>query len=581
MMLIFKQVFLATAAILCLALSGCATLSTSKDSTAQTETTDQTGTPETASKEITRPFDRETLYDLLVAEFAGKRNRADVALGKYLKQAHKSRDPAVTARATRIARYLGAHQAALDSAILWMEIEPDNLEAKEVAATELIRFGQMDRAINLLEELLAANAEVNFEFLLRGLQGADADRRAHVLNRLNDLLQRHPDNAQLWFTKGAIEQVDKRWESALNSFSKALEANPQYTNAILAKAKQLVSLGRDQEALQFAQQATRDYPKNKRIGLTYARMLISAQQFIAAQGEFGRLAALYPNDPDLILSLALISWENKLTDNAKVQLNRLLSMRQRESEAHTYLGRIAASEKDFTAAIEHFAKVGRGPQYAQARIQLALLYGDMGEWVNAHNVLVIAREEMPDQSARFYLAESEILSRQGKTQEAVDLLSLALKEHPEDTGILYTRAMLLEQLDQYEQMESDLRKILSHEPNNTAALNALGYTFADRNERLEEAALLIEKAYELDPNDPAIIDSMGWIRYRLGDTESALSYLRKAYEAFQDQEIAAHLGEVLWVIGREQEAAQVWTEALKDNPDSETLKRVMDRFIKP
>ena len=577
MMLIFKKISLALAGMAYLFLAGCATLSADGQDTSVAAP--ETAKPTATEEEIVRPFDRETLYDLLVAEFAGKRNRADVALGKYLKQAHKSRDPAVTARATRIARYLGAHQAALDSAMLWMEIEPDNLEAKEVAATELIRFGQMDRAINLLEELLAANAQVNFEFLLRGLQGADADRRAHVLNRLNKLIETHPDNAQLWFTKGAIEQIEKRWESALHSFSKALEVNPGYTNAILAKSKQLMSLGRDQEALAFTRKATRDYPKNKRIGITYARMLISAQKLTEAQGEFGRLAALYPNDPDLILSLALISWENNLTDTAKAQLNRLLEMRQRESEAHTYLGRIAASEKDFNTAIEHFTKVHKGPNYAQARIQLALIYGEIGEYVKAHNVLAIAREEMPDNEVQFYLAESEILSRQDKIPAAVDLLSNALKAHPDDTGILYTRAMLLEQIDNYDQMEADLRKIISREPNNTAALNALGYTFADRNERLEEAASLIEKAYRLDPNDPAIIDSMGWIKYRMGDAETALTYLRRAYEAFQDQEIAAHLGEVLWVIGRQEEAAQIWTEALKENPDSKILKQVMDRFI--
>ncbi|MCG8314153.1 MAG: hypothetical protein MI976_13155, partial [Pseudomonadales bacterium] len=167
MILIFKRKLLAIIFPL-LSMAGCATL----DSTSSSEPTPTTRDTSSAStgeilKPTTRPFDRETLYDLLVAEFAGKRNRADVALGKYLKQAHKSRDPAVTARATRIARYLGAHQAALDSAMLWIEIEPDNLEAKQIAATELIRFGQMERAINLLEDLMAANAQVNFEFLLR------------------------------------------------------------------------------------------------------------------------------------------------------------------------------------------------------------------------------------------------------------------------------------------------------------------------------------------------------------------------------------------------------------------------------
>lgn len=578
MILIFKKFFALVALFICLAITGCASLQPAVE-TAPEQPAKQPQAAAKEGEEKVRPFDRETLYDLLVAEFAGKRNRADVALGKYLKQAHKSQDPLVAARATRIARYLGAHQAALDSAMLWMEIEPDNIEAKEIAAIELIRIGEMDNAINLIEELLAANAHVNFEFLLQGLKGADQDRRAHVLNRLTKLIDKHPDNPQLWFTKGAIEQMEKRWESALDSFTKALTIAPHYTNAILAKSKLLIALGRDQEALKFAKKATRDFPKNKRLGISYARMLISAQMLTEAQGEFGRLAALYPNDPDLILSLALISWENKLIDTAKAQLQRLIDMRQRVGEAHTYLGRIAAAEKDYETAIEHFSKIGRGPNYAQARIQLALVYARSGDFERAHEVLDVARAEMPEKDIQFYLAESEILSKQGQIRPAIELLNEANEKHPDDTGILYTRAMLLEQVDEYNKMEADLRAILSQDPNNTAALNALGYTFADRNERLDEAVTLIKKAYELDPNDPAIIDSMGWVKYRLGDTETALSYLRKAYKAFQDQEIAAHLGEVLWVIGQQEEAAAIWTEALKENPDSQILKRVMERFI--
>ncbi len=575
-MLIFKKKFTLLAALTSLFLAGCSTM---KSPTKDASTSTSQATNDTTHTQVnTRSFDRETLYDLLVAEFAGKRNRADVALGKYLKQAHKSRDPAVTARATRIAQYLGAHQAALDSAILWTEIEPDNLEAKQTAASELIRLGQMDKAINLIEELLNANAKVNFEFLLQGLRGANQDRRTYVLQRLNKLIETHSDSEQLWFTKGVIEQTEKRWESALASFNKALAISPEYTNAILAKSKQLNALGRDQEALEFTLQAARDLPKNKRIGMAYARMLIRSQKFSQAQKEFSRLAALYPSDPDLILSLALISWENDQIDAAKAQLQQLLQLRQRTNEAHTYLGRIAASEKALDKAIYHFEHVHRSTHYPQARIQLALVYAYKGNFEKAYQVLAAARSEMPNMAVRFYLAESELLSDEQKIPAAIALLNKAVAEHPEDNKLLYTRAMLLEQVNNHEQMELDLRGILSREPDNTAALNALGYTFADRNERLDEAADLIEKAYRLSPNDPAIIDSMGWIKYRQGDAEAALTYLRKAYEAYQDQEIAAHLGEVLWVTGKQQEARTIWNEALKENPESKILKQVIDRF---
>ncbi len=161
------------------------------------------------------------------------------------------------------------------------------------------------------------------------------------------------------------------------------------------------------------------------------------------------------------------------------------------------------------------------------------------------------------------------------------MLDEGLKEFPEDTNLLYTRAMLKEQLDDFAGMEADLRTVLELQPNNSAALNALGYTFADRNQRLNEAWELIERAYTLNPSDPAIIDSMGWIKYRLGEPQAALDYLRKAYEAFDDQEIAAHLGEVLWVTGQQEEAAIIWHNALDKHPESEILKEVMDRFLTP
>jgi tetratricopeptide (TPR) repeat protein len=196
----------------------------------------------------------------------------------------------------------------------------------------------------------------------------------------------------------------------------------------------------------------------------------------------------------------------------------------------------------------------------------------------AINSLDEAMGSMPAEKARFTMAKSEVLANANRTEDAIDVLNAGLKEFPDDTNMLYSRAMLREQLDDFAGMEMDLRQVLDLQPNNSAALNALGYTFADRNQRLNEAWELIEKAYNLNPSDPAIIDSMGWIKYRMGETQVALDYLRKAYEAFDDQEIAAHLGEVLWVTGNKEEAAIIWRNALEKNPDSKKLKEVMDRF---
>ena len=214
-----------------------------------------------------------------------------------------------------------------------------------------------------------------------------------------------------------------------------------------------------------------------------------------------------------------------------------------------------------------------------ARIRIAHLLNTLGHPDQALESIQQDRKSHPEFSLFFFLAESELLAEQKKIQSAYELLEQALLQHTQNPQLLYSKAMIAEQLDKFDIMESDLSAVIELNPNNAAALNALGYTLADRGIRLDEALALIKKAYEITPNDPAIIDSMGWIQYRLGNHEIAISYLRTALEMLPDQEIAAHLGEVLWVSGRPDQAKNVWHKALTETPDSLVLKATMQHFI--
>src|SRR5690606_403478 len=282
---------------------------------------------------------------------------------------------------------------------------------------------------------------------------------------------------------------------------------------------------------------------------------------------------------DLVLSLALLSWENKLEDQAIQYFQQLLAMNYRTDEANLYLARISESAKRTAEAESYYAKVSSGPSYASARIQLALMYADLNRVDDALTTLDTAAGTDPRNQLKYQLAKSEVLARAERNQDAIAVLDQALASNPDETSLLYSRAMLKEKVGDFAAMEADLRRVLELQPNNSAALNALGYTFANRNQRLDEAWELIERAYHLNPTDPAIIDSMGWIKYRLGQPEVALDFLRQAYDAFKDQEIAAHLGEVLWILGEKEEAVRVWRQALQDNPDSKVLQDVMKRFL--
>lgn len=527
----------------------------------------------------TRPFDRETLFELLVAEFAGKRDRPDLALGTYLKAAHKTRDPLVAERATAIARYMGANQAALDAALLWSDVDPQNPASHEAAATLLIRFNRLDEAMNHIEILLEQKIELNFDFLLNATRNADNKTITLLVSRLDGLLQKYPDNHQLWFTRGLLKHEQDKTQG-LEDIEQALTLQPTYINALIAKARMLEERNQPKQARAILADATQASPGSKRLGLAYARLLLRQKRIDDAHKEFARLVEAFPEDTDLVLSLALVAWENDAEQVAIEQLEKLVDT-DRASEAHSYLGRIAAARNDRENAIEHFRMVEIGPHFTAARIQMAALQAAQKQIDSARQTLAQARQRAPQDSLQYYMMESELLSDAGRTTEALAVLDEAAKKTPDDLNILYARGMMLGELERWEEMERAMRTILNKDPNNTDALNAFGYTLADRNVRLQEAEQLITKALSIAPKNPAIIDSMGWLKFRLGDTVAALELLRAAYKEFPDHEVAAHLGEVLWTTGKKDEALQVWNDALKKTPDSKLIKKAMQRLVPP
>lgn len=563
--------------------AGCATQPSEAPDNTPASTTAPVGVPtaaelieptETLTK--SRPFDRETLFELLVAEFAGKRDRPDLALGTYLKAAHKTRDPLVAERATAIARYMGANQAALDAALLWSEVDPQNPASHEAAATLLIRFNRLDEAMNHIEVLLENKIELNFDFLLNATRNADNRTITQLIGRLDGFLQKYPENHQLWFTRGLLKHEQDKTQG-LEDIEQALNLQPTYVNALIAKARLLEERNQPKQARGILSDATQASPGSKRLGLSYARLLLRQKRIADAHKEFERLVEAFPEDTDLVLSLALVAWENDQEQVAIEQLEKLVET-ERASEAHSYLGRIAASRNDREKAIEHFRMVEVGPHFTAARIQMAALQAAQNQIDSARQTLAQARQRAPQDALQYYMMESELLSDAGRANEALAVLDEAAGKNPDDLNILYARGMMLGELELWEEMERVMRAILAKDPKNTDALNALGYTFADRNVRLDEAEQLISKALALAPKNPAIIDSMGWLKYRRGDTVAAIELLRAAYKEFPDHEVAAHLGEVLWVNGQKDEAMLIWSEGLKKTPDSKLIKEAMQRL---
>ena len=246
--------------------------------------------------------------------------------------------------------------------------------------------------------------------------------------------------------------------------------------------------------------------------------------------------------------------------------------------AHYELGLLAEENNDIEAVLVHYRQVRSGPKFLPAAVRLSRFMTDHDQLDDARLYLQKLRLDHPQQASALYQIESELLAEQQLLREAYDMLSKAILREPNNIQLLYTRSLLSERQNDFARSEQDLRAILQQDANNAMALNALGYTLTVHTDRYEEAHKLILRALELNPGDPATIDSLGWVSYRLGKYDEAIKYLRDALSKLPDPEVAAHLGEVLWVTGQHDEAMSIWKKVLANDPDNSTILETMERL---
>ena len=554
-----------------LLLGGCQSFA--PDEQNETPPTTSEAAPEAAKPEAYGSFSADTLYALLTAELAGQRNRFDIALGNYVQQANATRDPGVAERAFRIAEYLGADQAALDSALIWSDAAPKSVEAQRAAAIQLARAERYDESMIYMEKVLQQQGETHFDFLALSAAETDPGTRAGLLASFDRLLQKYPNNSQLLFGKAVLLQQDGKSAEAL-----ALLGNNTEVPPLLLRARLLQELDRSEEALPLLRNGIRLHPDDKRLRLTYARLLVENDRMDEAKAEFASLVQQFPTDDDLRFSLALVSMEAGAWNEAQAYLEELIERGTELDTVYFNLGRVYEEQGAPESALAAYEKVGPGADYLPAQLRKTSILFEAGKEQDAIRQLASARQEQPDFAVQLFLIEAETYSERERYADADRVLSKALTQFPDDTSLLYTRAMLAEKNNDLRKLEMDLRRILEREPDNAMALNALGYTLTDRTNRHEEARQLIEAAHRLAPEDPAVLDSLGWVNFHLGNLKDAERYLRDAMDKYPDGEIAAHLGEVLWAQGRQRDARQVWREAFKADPDNAILRSTIKRL---
>jgi tetratricopeptide (TPR) repeat protein len=523
---------------------------------------------------VYRPFPEDALYSLLVAEFAAHRGAFDVALQNYLQQAVRTRDPGVAARATRMARYMGAERATLDAALLWVELEPQNPEARFTAATELARAGRPAEAFEHMRALDAGSGQTNFAAVTASALDLPASDRQQMLEALQDIEGDSPD---LLIARAVLLQSLERNDEALEAVATVLEAEPDNYQALLLEAQVYQNIGDLPKAFARVERALADDPGNKRLRLQYARLLAKTD-LAKAEEQFRILVEQNPADAELRLALALVYRESGQFDRMSEELNALLAEGNQSSAAHFYLAQDAERRGDNEDAIRHYLEIRPGQMFMASITRAAELI------IASHGIealgepLAQLRARWVAQAVPLTLLESELRLEKGDLSGAQRLLDAALADTPAEPGLLYARSMVSERRGDIAAMERDLRAMLRLDPDSALAMNALGYSLANLTDRHAEALALIERALALKPDDPAIIDSMGWVQYRLGHIEKALTYLRQAFEKYPDHEVAAHLGEVLWVSGNREEAGEIWRKGLESKPDSRLILDAMRRL---
>ncbi|WP_299977210.1 tetratricopeptide repeat protein [uncultured Pseudoteredinibacter sp.] len=533
--------------------------------------------PAPAPELPTKPFAQDTLYSLLVAEFAGRRGNPDIALDNYLEQAQQTRDIGLAKHSTQIARQLRKDKAGLEAALLWSQLDPSSEEALFIATTELINARRYVEALEYSRKLELRGNQALHLTVASQASNSEGAQIGIMAEQLQMWLDEDGDDKEL-LTALAILLQQQAPEESMALAKRALAIDPSYISAAMVEVKSLQRLNQLDLAQKRLAELLEQQPNNKRLRVQYARLMANID-LPSSEQEFAALHKDYPKDTELQLAYALVLYEQRKTDAAEEQFSLLLDYEQSYSMANYYLGRISMNRQQPHVAMGYFDEVQPGdPNFLPAWVFRSDILIEQGQSQAAIALLQSSARQFPKLAQRFLLVTVESLNKYGQSDLSVEMLNQALERDPQNRHLLYGRAMSFEKQDNIAAMEADLRAILENKPDNASVLNALGYTLATRSDRKEEAFELISKAFKLNPKDPAIIDSMGWIEYLRGNLQSALGFLRQAMNAYPDHEIAAHLGEVLWQLGRAEEAQSIWQQGFELHPGSEILQETIQRL---
>ena len=523
----------------------------------------------------------EAEYHVMVGELAALRQQPEVAAAEFLKALDVLPDPELAMRAASLALSARNEPLALKAARRWQALAPGEMDPREAVARLALRAGDRAETQAQCEAIIKGHAggpDEGFRQVAQVLS-QEGSKREDALAIMEKLRAQWPDRAGAWHAQALLALRFGQLDLAEKSARESLRLQGGSRDTLLLLTGVLIKKG-DIAGADGTMAELLKSEEGPELRMGYARLLLEAERPDEARKQFELVLAQKPDTAEARYALGLLALEQQQLDAAEPHFRALLKSDDLRQRALYYLGRIEEVRNRPAEALKWYEQVTEGEQALDALTRRAVVLGKLGRLAEGRALMAHMRREMPMFGARFFLAEGELLLEANAGDQALALYGQALKEIPDDSDLLYGRSLVHERLSNVGEAEADLRRILAHDKDDARAMNALGYMLVVHTSRLDEARKLITRALELTPDDAAVIDSLGWIEYRQGKVKEARSLLEKAFGKVPDPEIAAHLGEVLWVLGEKDRARAIWEAALTRDPGHRVLKETMERLAR-
>jgi|TARA_B110000305_G_scaffold14260_1_gene13350 tetratricopeptide (TPR) repeat protein len=524
-------------------------------------------------------FTEEQLYRAIVGELEANSGDIAAAGDSYLDLALGTKDLGVILRAVQFASIANDTNALLQLGLVWASVDPTDPQPQLLLAIEYLEAGAFDRAIPRMARVLELGGSIDFSALSSRTGQLNPQSRAQLIKALEPLFTQFPDDDSLALAQVQLLAQSGEYDAALTALDTARAQVTQTAGTVLLETQILQNMGRADDAARVMRAGVKVFDTDPILRASLARLYISQDKFDDALEQYTILIAQDAENWEAVYAKALVHLEIEEYGEAESLFQRLIDSGERVDESRYYLATSFERQGQLERAIDNYRLVSIGTNnFLGAQQQATRLSIALGAVDAAHDWLQRVSRGQPRLEVLFINMEAQLLQQAGLPAKAKQLLDRSLNRYPGEVDLLFARVIYFDSIKDLASSEADLRSIIAIKPDDARALNHLGYMLADQTTRYEEALTLLESAIALNPGDPATTDSLAWAQYKLGRYEDALQNIRRAFAVFPDPEVASHMGEILWMMGRRDEALAVWQRALEGAPDDPLVTEAMQRL---